>query len=219
MQKPKKLTTRELCYIGVFAIIIAACAQIAIPQPGGVPFTLQVWAVSLAGIVLGLKNGVIATLVYILLGAVGAPVFSRFTGGFGIILGPTGGFILTFPILAALAAIGQTLGNKQAEKTAEEKPSTGLAAKRKATTGNTSIENADSGKTTIIWMMLGLMAGNIINLSAGLIWFRIVTGNTPAASFSMAVLPFIPVTIAQIALVPFIGKRINTAMRKAALAK
>lgn len=106
----KKLSTRELCHIGIFTAIIAVCAQIIIPQPGGVPFTLQAWAVSLAGLILGSKNGTLAALVYVLLGAVGAPVFAGFSGGFGVIMRPTGGFILTFPIVALLAGLGERKG-------------------------------------------------------------------------------------------------------------
>ena len=106
----KRLSTRELCYIGIFTTIIAVCAQIVIPQPGGIPFTLQAWAVSLAGLILGPKNGTLAALVYVLLGAVGAPVFAGFSGGFGVIMRPTGGFILTFPIVALLAGLGERKG-------------------------------------------------------------------------------------------------------------
>ncbi|MCL2200363.1 MAG: biotin transporter BioY [Oscillospiraceae bacterium] len=108
MQSQKsKLTTRQLCYIGIFIAIIAACAQIRIDLPGGVPITLQVWGVALAGLILGPKNGTIAAAGYVLLGAVGAPVFAGFTGGIGIILRHTGGFILSFPILALLAGLGE----------------------------------------------------------------------------------------------------------------
>jgi biotin transport system substrate-specific component len=105
-----KFSVRELCYIAIFTAIIAACAQIAIPQPGNVPFTLQAWAISLAGLILGPKNGTIAALVYISLGAVGAPVFAGFSGGFGVIMRPTGGFILSFPIVALLAGLGERKG-------------------------------------------------------------------------------------------------------------
>ena len=105
-----KISTCELCYIAMFTALIAVCAQIVIPQPGGVPFTLQAWAVSLAGLVLGPKNGTIAALVYVLLGAVGAPVFAGFTGGFGAIMRPTGRFILSFPVVALLAGLGERKG-------------------------------------------------------------------------------------------------------------
>jgi biotin transport system substrate-specific component len=108
--KKKAMTTRELCYIAMFAAVTAVCAQIRIPQPGGVDFTLQAWAVSLAGLVLGPKNGTIAALVYVLIGAVGAPVFAGFTGGFGVIMRPTGGFILSFPVVALLAGLGGRKG-------------------------------------------------------------------------------------------------------------
>jgi len=106
----EKISVQELCQIGVFTAIIVACAQIAIPLPGGVPLTLQTWGISLAGMVLGAKNGAIAAIVYLLLGAVGAPVFASFTGGMGIVLGPTGGFILSFPLMAYLAGWGERKG-------------------------------------------------------------------------------------------------------------
>jgi len=108
--KSKRLSIREICYIGMFVAIIAVCAQIIVPQPGGVPFTLQAWAVSLAGLILGPKNGAIAAVIYVLLGAIGAPVFAGFSGGFGVIMRPTGGFILTFPVVALLAGIGERKG-------------------------------------------------------------------------------------------------------------
>jgi len=105
-----KMSTRELCFMAMFTALIAICAQINIPLPGGVPFTLQIWAVSLAGLVLGPKNGALTVLVYVLLGAVGAPVFARFTGGIGTIMRPTGGFILTFPIVALIVGLGERKG-------------------------------------------------------------------------------------------------------------
>ena len=104
----QRLSIRKLCYIAIFTAIIAVCAQIAIPLPGGVPLTLQTWAISLAGIVLGTKNGTFSVLIYILLGVAGAPVFANFTGGLGIVMGHTGGFILSFPIMALAAGIGES---------------------------------------------------------------------------------------------------------------
>ena len=105
-----KLTVRELCQIALFTATIAVCAQIAVPLPGMVPFTLQAWAISLAGLVLGPKNGTIAAIIYVLLGAVGAPVFAQFSGGMGVILRHTGGFILSFPLMALLAGLGERTG-------------------------------------------------------------------------------------------------------------
>ena len=100
------LSTRGLCYIGIFVAVVAVCAQIQIPQPGGVPFTLQAWAIAFSGLILGPKNAVIVAVVYGLLGAFGAPVFAGFRGGLDVIAGRTGGFIFSFPILALLAGLG-----------------------------------------------------------------------------------------------------------------
>ena len=105
----RKISIKELCFIGLFTAAIAVCAQIAITLPGGVPFTLQTWAICLAGVLLGTKNGAISALVYVLLGVAGVPVFANFTGGLGAFLRPTGGFILTFPLLALLAGIGESM--------------------------------------------------------------------------------------------------------------
>ncbi len=100
------LYVKDICYIALFTALIAILAQISIPLPGGVPLTLQTFAVPLAGLVLGSKRGTIATVVYVLLGAVGVPVFANFTGGLGIVLGMTGGFIVSFPLMALLAGFG-----------------------------------------------------------------------------------------------------------------
>ena len=88
------MKTRDMVYIGIFTAIITICSWISIPFT--VPFTLQTFAVFLAVLLLGGKRGTIAVLVYILLGTVGIPVFSGFKGGIGVLLGPTGGYIIGF---------------------------------------------------------------------------------------------------------------------------
>ena len=90
----KRWRTLDTVYVALFAVIIAVCAWISIPTT--IPFTLQTFAVFIALGLLGGKRGTLATLVYILLGAVGIPVFSGFTGGVGILFGTTGGYIIGF---------------------------------------------------------------------------------------------------------------------------
>ncbi|MEK4229857.1 biotin transporter BioY [Solibacillus sp. FSL H8-0538] len=77
------------------AAIIAVLAQITIPLPL-VPITGQTLAIGLVVTILGLKFGTYAVILYVCLGAFGLPVFQLFTGGFGILVGPTGGYILGF---------------------------------------------------------------------------------------------------------------------------
>lgn len=97
--------TLNIVYCGIFATITAILSQITIPMPGGVPFTLQTFAVYLAGIILGSKRGFVSILVYVLIGTIGLPVFSGFSGGIGTIVGPTGGFILSFPIMSFIIGL------------------------------------------------------------------------------------------------------------------
>lgn len=92
--------TRDLVYIGIMAGIIAVTSWISIPA--AVPFTLQTMGVFAAVGLLGGKRGTLSVLVYILLGAVGLPVFSGFSGGIGALLGATGGYIAGFLFSALL---------------------------------------------------------------------------------------------------------------------
>ena len=93
-----KLSVRDMAYIALFAVMMAVCSWISIPYV--VPFTLQTFAVFLAVGVLGGRRGTMAVLVYLLMGAVGLPVFTGFSGGIGHLLGSTGGYIVGFVFTA-----------------------------------------------------------------------------------------------------------------------
>lgn len=93
------IQTREITYAALFTALIAAGAFVAIPV-GPVPFTLQVLFVLLAGMVLGPRVGVLSVLAYLVLGLV-APVYAGGTSGFGVLVGPSGGYLWGF-VLAAL---------------------------------------------------------------------------------------------------------------------
>ena len=89
----------DIVFIGIFTALITICSWISIPTP--IPFSLQTFAVFLSVSVLGGKRGTLAVVVYVLLGAIGVPVFAEFTGGIDIILRNTGGYIIGF-IFSAL---------------------------------------------------------------------------------------------------------------------
>jgi biotin transport system substrate-specific component len=93
--KEKKLfRTTDITYIGAAVALITICSWISIPTT--IPFTLQTFAVMLTVLLLGGMRGTIAITVYILLGAVGVPVFAGFSGGIARLMGPTGGYIIGF---------------------------------------------------------------------------------------------------------------------------
>jgi biotin transport system substrate-specific component len=98
-----RLTTRELTATALFAALIAIGAFVTVPL-GTVPFTLQVLFVLLAGMVLGPRLGAGAVIVYLLLGLV-VPVYAGGTSGLGVLLGPTGGYLLGFVPAAVLAGL------------------------------------------------------------------------------------------------------------------
>lgn len=102
----KTLTVREIAYIAMGAALIAVCSWISIPMT--IPVTLQTFAVCLVTAVFGLRMGLWTVLIYILLGAVGVPVFSGFSGGIGVLLGTTGGYIVGF--LFTALAVGLAVG-------------------------------------------------------------------------------------------------------------
>lgn len=89
----------DVLFVAMFSVAIAACAWISIPCV--VPFTLQSFGVFLALCCLGGKRGSVCVFLYLLLGAVGMPVFSGGGGGIGILLGANGGYLFGF-LLAAL---------------------------------------------------------------------------------------------------------------------
>lgn len=110
--KKRETNIRELCSIGLLTAVICVIAPFSIPMPLGVPMTMQTFAIILAGIILGAKKGALATLLYVLLGVIGLPIFSNFTGGWQSLIGPTGGFILSFPIMAYLIGLGMQYRTK-----------------------------------------------------------------------------------------------------------
>ena len=95
-----KFRVVDLTYMAVGAALTAVCSWISIPST--VPFTLQTFAVFCVLSLLGGKRGTVSIIIYILLGAVGMPVFAGFTGGIGILLGTTGGYIIGFIFMALL---------------------------------------------------------------------------------------------------------------------
>src|SRR5215210_582007 len=142
------------------AAVTAVAAQIAIPlQP--VPFTLQVLAVILCGLLLGPRVGALAQAIYVLVGAVGVPVFSNFTGGLGHVFGPTGGYLISYPIAAAVA---------------------GLAARSVARS-----PRRRALLTALLWGCAGLAVIYIF----GTAWLAVVSGLSPTEAVATGILPFV----------------------------
>ncbi len=105
-------SVREMTYCAVFAALLAICSWISVPLT--VPVTLQTFAVFAAIELLGTKCSMTAIAVWIMLGAAGAPVFSGFKGGIGVLSGTTGGYILGFLLCPLVAAGIKKIAGKSA---------------------------------------------------------------------------------------------------------
>lgn len=109
-EKKKKFKTLDLAYMGLGAALITVCSWISIPLT--VPITLQTMGVCLVASLFGAKRGTVSTIIYIVLGAIGVPVFSGFKGGIVALSGPTGGYIIGFIFTAIIVGLVADKTNK-----------------------------------------------------------------------------------------------------------
>lgn len=104
-----KVSIRTICYAGMFAAIISVLSILVVPTPWGVPFTLQTFAIALAGFVLGKWFGSISVALYVCLGLVGIPVYAGMKAGPAVLFGPTGGYIFGFILMAFVCGVAVEL--------------------------------------------------------------------------------------------------------------
>ena len=99
----QKIRTKQMVLIALMTAVTCVLGPLSIPLPfSPVPISLTNFAIFLAIFVLGMKNGTISFIIYLLLGAVGVPVFSSFRGGLQVLAGPTGGYLIGFIFLALI---------------------------------------------------------------------------------------------------------------------
>lgn len=107
------LSIKEITLVGMCAALMAIFSQLSIPLPfTSVPVTLQIFGLVVLAVIVGAKIGTLSIIVFVILGAIGLPVFANFTGGFGVIIGPTGGYIIGFIIMAFLIGYASSKQNK-----------------------------------------------------------------------------------------------------------
>lgn len=109
----KRISTRDLALAGMIAAILTIISQISIPMPTGVPITIQVFGIALVSVVFGWRLGLLGTLSYILLGAVGLPIFANFRGGFSVLVDFTGGYIWSWPLMSVLCGLRFKTASRQ----------------------------------------------------------------------------------------------------------
>jgi|SRR5713226_8457288 len=152
------LIIRRAAAVIVGALVVAAAAQVSVPLPGTpVPMTLQPLAVLLVGGLLGAPLGALSMILYLAMGAAGLPVFTPTVPllGFARLLGPTGGYLLAYPLAAF--AVGSIVPPLR-------------------------ITERGSGGEDVARVALGVLVGLVLIHLGGLAQLAILTGNLSAAA-------------------------------------
>lgn len=166
------ISAREISTIAIFIALTAVMAQIAVPIPfSPVPIAFGLVAVYMTGMLLRPRPAVLAQLGYLLLGAIGIPVFSNFKGGIMALFGPTGGYLMVYPLMAAIVSMA-------------------LNGRRTA---------ARSGVSMYVKATASICLAHLLLYVGGTCWFSVTTGTTFGAALALAVYPFVPLDLVKIA--------------------
>lgn len=177
------MNARDLGYIAVSTALLSVSAWVAIPI-GGVPFTLQILVLCLTAGLLGWKRAVLSTLAYLLLGFIGIPVFAGFTGGVGVLLSPTGGYLVGFlPLALASGIAGDELAGKK-----------GLKSRG------------------FLGLFMGL--GVLLCYAFGTVWFIILSARESVkvgffSALTLCVLPYIPLDAIKVVFAVFLTAKLQ----------
>lgn len=194
----RKYETIDLAYMALGAVLIALCSWISIPAV--VPFTMQTFAIFLVLLVLGGRRGTMTIVVYVLLGAVGLPVFSQFGAGIGVLLGSTGGYILGFIFMGLTYRL--VTG------------ATGRSSTSKVRwTGTTGMGRSGKARWT---EAAALVLGLLVLYAFGTAWYMFMYARTQGGAGLMSVLllcviPFVIPDLIKLALALALARRLAPA--------
>ncbi len=171
MKASVQIRSAVLC--GLFAAITAVFSQISLPI-GPVPISCSLIAVYLAGLFLPVKSAALSQVVYLLLGVVGVPVFAGFQSGAARLAGPTGGYLLVYPVIALLLSLAMLVYDKK------------LVQKSLA--------------VRAAYVVGALLLSLVICYATGTAWFTVFSGSSFQKALTLTVVPFIAGDIAKIVL-------------------
>ncbi|MBO7353578.1 MAG: biotin transporter BioY [Lachnospiraceae bacterium] len=182
----RKSRTYAIAATAVMTAALCIIAPFSVPV-GPVPISLATLVIYLAVYVLGWKMGTVSVLLYLLLGMVGIPVFSGFSGGFVKLAGPTGGYLVGYIPLALISGLFILLSTKL--------PSTDKRA-------------ANAILPRLI-QVAGMVLGTAVLYALGTAWFCIIMDCTASYAMGLCVLPFIPGDFIKILIAILIGPELK----------
>ncbi|MCD8328347.1 MAG: biotin transporter BioY [Ruminococcus sp.] len=186
MNQALKFSVKNICIAAVLTALCCVLAPMSIPI-GPVPISLGTFCIFLTAAILPWNLSFMSSLVYILIGAVGLPVFSGFKGGFQVLAGPTGGYIVAYPIMAIIVSLITRSFIKK------------------------------GAAYHIVAMVVSMIIALAFCYLLGTIWFVISMGTTFGYALSVCVIPFIAVDLIKIAAATILGFSVTKALSKAGL--
>ena len=192
--------TNILTKIALMAALQCIISPFAITFPiSPVPISLATLMLYLSIYILGKKHATISCGIYLLIGLVGIPVFSGFTGGVGKLLGPTGGYLIGYP---ALTFIGGWCVEKWSNRVS-------------SVNGVGVMEKDRVDKLGLFMQGLGLALGTAACYLFGSLWLSYQTGMDFVAALGVGVVPFVPGDVVKIAIGVVVGNAIRRRLVKA----
>lgn len=201
--------TRSIAFVGLTVAIMAVSAWITVPL-GPVPFTLQMFAVTFAIVLLTPTQALAAISGYLLLGAVGLPVFSGMRGGIGVLAGPTGGFLwgYLFGVAAAVLLLHLVRTRTSWDSAREERALDPAAA--------AALTPAKRIGRFLRMSGVEVLAGILFTATAyacGCVQYMAVAGVSLEAAFAVACAPFIVVDLCKIVAAVACAQAVKAAVR------
>lgn len=215
--------TRSLAFVGLSIAIMAVSAWVTVPL-GPVPFTLQMFALVFAIVVLTPRECIAAVTGYLLLGAVGLPVFSGMRGGIGVLAGPTGGFLWGYLLGAAAAAlllwvvrqrVAANAGARGASSAAADRgvpQATGASARQAASASSAGTKAGGFLRVAGFELLAGLLF-TAVSYLCGWAQFMAVAGVGPEAAFVTAIAPFVVIDVLKVVAAVLCARAVRAAVR------
>lgn len=186
MNTALKFSVKNLCIAAVLTALCCVLSPMSV-QIGPVPISLGTFCIFLTAAILPWKLSVVSIIVYILIGAVGLPVFSGFKGGIQVLAGPTGGYLVAYPFMALIISLTVRSFVKK------------------------------GAVFHIASMIVSMSLAMAVCYLLGTAWFVISTGSTISAALSACVIPFIWADLLKIAAATLLGFSVTKALNKAGL--
>ncbi len=201
--------TRSIAFVGLTIALIWVSAWVTVPI-GPIPFTLQMFAITFVIVVLKPKEAMAAVVGYLLLGAVGVPVFSSMRGGIGVLAGPTGGFLWGYVFGVAAAVL---LLHMVRTRTGRSAGLAGDAPDPAAAEGSSPLRRfARFVRVAGIEIAAGVLF-TLISYVCGWVQYMAVAGVGPVEALVVCIAPFVVVDLVKIVAAVACARAVKAVIR------